>query len=991
MCERKKMRKFLSQVLKFLAAAVIIVCGVSCASTSGSESGAKNEVIEAYKKAIVGNWFWNYGYDQNNFANEQGIFNKDGTFELFYIVPEQSEYDRGDYSIINDEKYGPVLKLHLKQWKEKLEQDWQDTDVKIYFAIHSIDDNRILMSRYKRDFTGIGWTVQNFDPGVLNDYRRIIDGNAENLIGKWTVNKLGTPGIDWNESWVFNADGTMEDYWTEAGEETVKYQGKYEVKKEKDGSVIHTTLLKGQNGNESFEINPPMEFWIDYKTCGENLIKVRSLRNVIGGEKHDSERDSDDFYYRELPLETVTYHWENYSFKDYYPKGDEYKTIGLEKRFLFKNIPDDLLSQNLIGWCDNPELKGNLVEKIAAHDSSSNYEFWAKWGLKCNRNDYDPQNGKYNHDFTIPLSTLAPNMKLPSARDKVMVVLSGKLPKDIDCNWGLRLVDFSDGWYVLGEDWHAVKSKNSYVFDIFELKISGNPKVSDYDKIAFNLCYNPDSLDETITINDFKLEVIDENSSIKIIEHTFNYGNFIFKKKSVSNYDYYLPINLEDLGNLNWQLQGNELLGWYDNPEFKGNPITKLSADLNKKGKTFYGKYNLKFSEPEKNDNEYFSGKSILVKSVNPNVKLNPKKGDVVKVAVSAKVSKDYEGWMGLDLVNISPEWDYLGGDWHYVETKNKSLKAFFEIPLQKDANFKTIDDALLHLMYHPLDGNDQLILSDFKFEFVDKDPFVTTEAESKHVSIKPCAEGFEITVRKLDSDVGDWQGNFDFSHNENVKVPGTNVDGRFTNVSFSSSYLNENKIVTFIWPFCEKGRIYNFEYNWYDANNNWHGERIKVMATTGSGEFNFKPLENIDIALESNQKEANLIVSNLTTDAILNAVGKHMDIVDSIRIELPFVSGKNDWSNTDWIFGSSCDIYPTFNENDTFYTKLFTKGKSNILGDHNFWWGDKYKINEALSKHPEFWTDLRIHMHVKGNPDYVNNWIQTNRTKEFPFTPVKF
>ena len=122
-----------------------------------------------------------------------------------------------------------------------------------------------------------------------------------------------------------------------------------------------------------------------------------------------------------------------------------------------------------------------------------------------------------------------------------------------------------------------------------------------------------------------------------------------------------------------------------------------------------------------------------------------------------------------------------------------------------------------------------------------------------------------------------------------------------------------------------------------------------------------------------------------------MKAVGKHIDIVDSIRVEFPFVSGKNDWSNTDWLFGSSCDIYPTLNENDTFYNELLTKGKSNIFGDHNFWWGDKYKINEALSKHPEMWTDLRIHMHVKGNPDFVNNWIETNRTQEFPFVPAKF
>ncbi len=978
------MRKFLSQVIRIFVVSAIVLCGISCASTGSSAGDANDKLIESYKKAIVGNWFWNYGYDQTRFANEQGIFNKDGTFELFYIVPEESEYDKGDYYIINDEKYGPTLQLHLKQWKNKLEDDWQDTDVKIYFAINSIDDDRLLMSRYRRDFTGIGWIVQDFDPGVYNDYRKIKDSTKENLIGKWTVNKRGTPGIDWDESWVFNADGTMEDYWTEAGEETVKYQGKYEVKKEKSGSLIHTTLLKGQNGNESFEINPPMEFWIDYKTCGENLIKVRSLRNIIGGEKHDSSRDCDDFYYREIPLETVTYHWENYTFKDYYPKGEEYKTIGLEKRFLFRDVPDDLMKQHFIGWCDNSELSGNLVEKIAAGDSSAAHEFWAKWGFKCNRNDYDPQNGNYNHEFSLPLSLLAPNMKLPSAGDKVKVVLSGKLSKDIDCWWGLRIVDNSDGWYVFGEDWHNIKSNNGSFTDIFEITTSGDSKTTDYDQLFFNLCYNPDSLDETITIDDYKFEVIDENSSIKIIEHTFNYGNFIFKKKSVSNYDYYLPERLEDIGDLGWQLQGNEFLGWYDNPQFKGNPITKLSGNENKKGKTFYGKYNLKFRGPNLRDNgSYGYDRGILVKAVVPDAKLNPKKGDVVKVAVSAKASKDFEYWMGMDLINISPEWNDVGNDWHHVESKNKMLKAFFEIPIQKDANYNSIDDALFYFMYDSDTATEPLILSDFKFELVDKDPFVTTEAESKHVSIKPCAEGFEITVRKLESDVEDWTGHF------NLYTGDIKTNGYDTNVNIDSSILNDKKTVTFIWPFCEKGKTYRFDYSWNDSK--WHGEYLKVIATTGKGELNVKPLEKMKITLESNSKEANLSVKNFSKEMIMDVVQKYINQIATIDVDLPVVSGKNDWSDTRWLFGAGCRIYPDFDQNNSFYKELFANGKSNILGDHNFWWGDKEKINNALSERDTFFTDFRIYIRFKDTPEGVTFFVISNRTDNVPYTPVRF
>ena len=978
------MRKLLSQLIKLLVVAAIIVCGISCASTSGSESGTKNEAIESYKKAAVGTWFWDYGYDQEQFCNEQAAFNKDGTVSLFSIGPDWAEWDKGDWSIINDSEHGPTMVLHLTGGKDKVEDEWQPIDVKIHYAIQSIDDDRLLMSRYKRDFTAMGWGIQYFEPAVINDYRRIKDGTKENLVGKWTVNKRGTPGIDWDETWIFNADGTMEDYWTEAGEETVKYNGTYEVVKEKTGNVLHTTLVSGQNGSEAFELNPPMEFWTEYKTCCENLIKVRSLRSIIGGEKRNSENDHDDFYYRDIPLETVTYHWENYTFKDYYPTGEEYKTLGLEKRYLFINFPNDLLNQHLIGWCDNPELSGNLVEKIAAGDGSTNHELWAKWGLKCNRNDYDPQNGKYNYNFTLPSSLLAPNMKIPSKGDKVKVVLSGKLSKDLDCWWGLDIVDTSNGWDSFGNDWHHIKSINGNFTDIFEITTTDNPKTTNFDQISFTLCYNPDGLDEALTIDDFKLEVIDENSSTKIIEHTFNYGNFIYKKKSVSNYDYYLPERLEDIGDLGWQLQGNEFLGWYDNPEFKGNPITKLSGNENKKGKTFYGKYNLKFRGPNLRDNgSYGYDRGILVKAVIPDAKLNPKKGDVVKVAVSAKASKDFEYWMGMDLINISPEWNDVGNDWHHVESKNKMLKAFFEIPIQKDANYNSIDDALFYFMYDSDTATEPLILSDFKFELVDKDPFVTTEAESKHVSIKPCAEGFEITVRKLESDVEDWTGNF------NLYTGNIGTDGLEMDVMIDSSVLNDKKTVTFIWPFCEKGKTYRFNYSWNDSK--WHGEYLKVVATAGKGELNFKPFGKMKITLESNSKEANLSVKNFSKEMIMDVVQKYMNQIDNIDVDLPFVSGKNDWSDTRWLFAANCKIYPDFDQNNSFYKDLFANGKSNILGDHNFWWGDKEKINNALSERDTFFTDFRIYIRFKDTPEGVTFYTISNRTDNIPYTPVKF
>lgn len=1200
------MKKLLLKLIKSVFAVALVAmtfCALSCASSTG---GA-NESGKIDANNLVGSWFWNYGYDQEQFCNEQVTFNKDGTVYLFSIGPDWAEWDKGNWSIIDDSEQGPTLFFHLTEGKDRLEDEWYSIDAKIFYSIQSITQNRILMSRYKRDLTGMGWIVQEFAPEVKQDYTRIKDGTKENLVGKWTVNKRGTPGIDWDETWIFNKDGTMEDYWTEAGNGTVQYNGKYEVIKEETGSVLHTTLVSEQNGSGTFELNPPMEFWIDYKTCGENLIKVRSLRNIIGGEKHNSERDSDDFYYREIPLETVTYHWDNYIFNDYYPKGDEYETLDFSKMYLFKNIPEHLLEQKLEGWYDNSELKGNAISKISASDTG-NHEYWAKWALNLRRSDWIDDNTKeqvHNHEFYLPINLLTPYMEFPESMensfpkkgDTVYIVLTGKISDDYKAPWQLRIVDSSDGWFMIGDDWHYAEIEKGNFTHVFEVKMTENARTTDLSKIELNLCYWQDHFDEPRTISDFKFEILDGNSP-KIIEHTLNYGNFIFKQKSVAGYDFTLPTQPDNLPHQTnyWTQQGNDFLGWYDNPDFKGNPVKSISGAENTKGKTFYGKYNLKFYQPEaREDGNYYSNRWILAKTVTPNTQIDPKKGDVVMVVVSGTLSQEYEGPMGLDLHNFSFEdsflandWHYvetknkkfatcfelkmkkdanyksideaafllavdslnapvqlvlsdfkfevidensstkiiehtfnygnfiykknavsnydyylpspstfkdipwqlysqeflgwydnpdfkgnpikvilaadnskaktfygkfdikfgaatksdnggfysnsqffvksvildakisklnpkagevvkvavsgtlskdyagsigvdlynrtfndgfLGNEWHYVETKDKKLQTYFEVKINKDANYKSIDDAMFLLALNPESEGEELILSDYKFEFVDKNPFVTTEAESKHVSIKPCAEGFEITVRKLDSEKGDWT----------YAEIWAEEDGHQTVAGFDLSILNKNKSITFVWPFCEKGKTYNFRFAWTDSNGKYNNQPLSIIASNGKGELNFDALKKIKVTLESNSKEANLCVANFNKENILELVKDYQESITYVGVQFPVISGLNNWSDTQWLFAAYCGLFPEIDSNNSFFAELFSKGKVNLLGDYNFDWGSKEKINEELSKKTTFWTELSVHFNINTSPEGVSFYTNSNKTDNVPYTPVKF
>lgn len=984
------MKNIISRLTKKMFTVMILImmiCGISYAAP---------KPVKINKKQLLGTWFWNFGYNQENFSRDEITFNKDQTFEIFSIHQNYTEYDKGKYSIIQDEKYGTTLVLNITNYKEKKDAAWEKLDLKIFFAINSLDNEKFTFSRYRRDLSAMGNGVYDYDPPIFNEFTKIKDGTKENLIGSWRISKIGTPDCTWDEKWTFNNNGSMECFWEE-NEAQSYYKGSYEVKKSKNGSVLHQILKQESSDGISFtEINPPMEFWYDLKIDNENIINVSCTKNKMDGKEQTFVSAKENFYYRDLDFVSYTYHWSNATFKDYAPKGSEYILPGLEKQYLYSNVYYDMLNQGLNDWYDNQELKGQPVKSISAADNNTDREFWADWSLKLNKNLYDPQNGNYNHDFTLPLSVLndhmeyPENINLPSKANKWIVILSGKVSRDIDIDWGLRLVDRNNNeWNEVAGDWHHIKTKDKNLLDIFELEIIKDLTTDDPNFISFNIAYNPDQLDEVIKIDDFKFEILDKNNQSKIIEHTLHYGSYNFKHKSVAGYDSYFPENPYVLpypeNTKFWTMGENEFLGWYDNPDFKGKALEVLPAADNTKSKDFYGKYNLKFYKPNpddapNNEGRYYSNRWIPLKSVVPEAKINPKAGDVVKVAISANLSADYEGSMGLDLHNLDFDDSFLGNDWHYVESKNKKLQAYFEIHIQKDGNFKSMENAALLLAYNPLSKNDQLILSDFKIELVDKDPFVTTEAQTKHVSVKPCAQGMEFTINKLSSDIN-WQGNFD------INCKNFDYDAW---ISINNNVLNEKKSVTLVWPFCEKGKTYSFDCTWTDVDGKWHCETVKVITTSGNGELNIKALDNIKLSLESNSKEANLYASNLKINSLLNVTKNYSDIIKYTGLEFPFVSGKKDWSDTDWIFGDVIEIYPNLNQDKSFYNELFASGKSNILGNHNFWWGDKIALNKALSARPTFWTEIRLHYEIIGYPEGAGFTIGSKRI-EAPFTPVKF
>lgn len=949
----------------------------SCASTSGTVD-TESLVGGIDTNALVGTWFWDFGFNQGQFSNEQLSLNKDGTIEIFHIQPEWTEWDKGDWSVIDDEKYGPTLVVHITGGKNKLEDEWDSVNAKLYFAIYKVTGDELFMGRYKRDFSEMGWGIQHYENPVANNYFRVKSGDVKKLEGTWVFNKRSIPGADQEETWTISADGKIDSQVKFADGKIVNLNGTYKVEKNR---VLHISFdkLNGQSLPEA------EEYWYEYNNVGENLINVNCLKYIRDGQEVTYKEKKVNFFYRDLPLVTYTYHIEGFTFNDYNPKASEYETLGLDKMYLFTGVPESLLKQELLGWYDNPELKGEPIKSISAANNTTNREFWAKWTLRNSRSEWNNSDGSLDHNYGTELPVdVVENFKIPSVGDTIKIHVYAKTSKELDGWGGPNFVDYSNDWKEFTENsWKSFKTHNKILNEIFTIKINDNLKTSDINQIGFRFGYDKNALDESCIFEEYKIEILDENSS-KIIEYTFNYGGFEFKKLSVAGYPFYLPSNVSDFENVHWTLYNNtEIAGWYNNPEFKGSPIDLILADQNTKSRTFYGKPNLKFYPAEKHDDgSMYTNCQIFVKTVVPNAKINPKAGDVVKVALSATISKDYDGNIGIDLANNKDGYDFLGNDWHYVKTENKKLETFFEIRIEKDAQFRTIDDATFLLACCPETVGEVLILSDVKFEFTDKDPYVKPAGSTKHMKIEPCAEGFKFTLTKTPEDTNQWQWNIGVESNtENIPLY----------ISMATDEIDKNGTVSFICPFVEKGKDYKFTFRGSGANGNWMSETLKVKAQNGKGELNYKALDPIQIWLESNSKEANLCAKNLTAKNIMSLVKNYEDDLVWVTYGCPIIAGKNDWSDTNYLFKASITVFPDFDENQIFYNDLLKNGKANILGDYNFWWGDAQKINTALSEKPTFWTRLDVNFKIKQNTDCAEFSVETHTTENTPYVPVKF
>lgn len=1194
----------------------------SCASNSKTKTVA-NPALVKYKEQFTGVWFWDYGYDQEQFAKDYWYMYENGTTYIYHIGPDYNEWDKGTWAIIDDAEHGPSLVLNVTEAKVEENAQYDNVNAEITYRIGSVNDDEFFIYRYKRDTTAMGGWFQTFDPAVEQHLYRVNAGARENLVGTWNLNMLGNYYDFDAETISFSSDGIYEVCDTNQGKQ-VSYRGTYDVSKGKNGTELHVALNEINEGSSYKELNPGFEVWFDYCSLGNDIIRISRTHDIIFGEEHTYDEPVEIYFYRNQPLVTYTYHWNDVTITDYYPEGKEYKLLDMGNYRLLSQLPGNLSNQHLDGWYTNPDSSGEPITTLGGNDgwvkvnwnrlegeetgeenerdAAMNVEFWANWSMKLSKNVWDPNAGWEGYNFTddVEAARVCPDMKVPSQGDTLKVIVSATASKDFDGHMGLTFVDYSDGWNYIGNDWHYVKTHDKHMVELFEVYLENTVNANDNTQFGFNLAYNPDSLDEQMYLSDFTFEVLDDEAASRIADITYNYAGFTATRKAITGYNYYLPevtnAITDVINEFPWFVNDLTFAGWYDNPEFTGEPLTVISAKNLKASTSIYGKievttheydfngynrndgYNWNTSIPAKpyiskanihankgetvlvamsatlsydldgwigldiNDqslvNTFLGSEWHYVKTVNnklqtvfpvtfertanitsvdnllfyfahnpdnnpdkpltlsdvkfvivddttassimdvtfnfagytanrkviagedyylpegtsrlsecfnefpwpldwlplpgwydnPEFKGEPltvipakngnkavtlygkpevttresdyngynrsdgydyqvympanlvsstknfhaKAGDTVLVSVSATLSTDLNGWVGIDLHDITQDDTFIGSEWHYLKTNAKKIQTCFPITLEHGADITSMKDMFFRFAYNPETCDKPVTFTDLKIEIADADPFASATAATEHVTATACNEGVRITVHNL-------KDGMDFKCVYPVSPLCRHADAVLTQSADGYS---------FIWPFCEKGKTYSFRINYNDENGNWCGEDFSVIAGGGVGEFDFTPFDQMPVTITSNAGDTSIRVPQFTKENLKKVYDPYSSIISGSCIGFVFCSCNSDRSDDCYEFESNTGDYPDFGWYSRGLNALMSGGTYSIFDDIRDWGVTRADVINRFSSGKYVFTRNSIHFKtIYDNADEPSEFFAfVNESNKVPF-----
>lgn len=427
----------------------------------------------------------------------------------------------------------------------------------------------------------------------------------------------------------------------------------------------------------------------------------------------------------EADLVTYTYHIGNGTFTKEVIKG--YDALLIPEDRLWNNFGYFYNDMDFEGWYDNPDLTGSSVTSISAADNTINRDFYANYKFTITKNNWGPTSDDYGFSRSARLYGSIQDFDMPKAGGKIVIEMSGIPSETVDMPLEFKLFDWSRTKDEMVCNTHQLvtfKKDEPFKF-AYVLELPSDANITDDSILYLDYVYQKDFLDKEFTISNFCLKQLDEND---VLTYTYHFGLDERNCYGVKNYDYLLTSgnqNIRDLFSRNFPYYNFEYIDLYDNPEFTGAPVTKISAADNTINRDYYPAYNFTINrgdwKDETGDHYDYAGTAEFTA-----VSLNklPVPGTTYKIKVSGNVSENLKGNFEIFLNNdINNEWDLINYDGVELKlSKDESFAENFEFDIPKDKVLNSLDTLLLRCRFTFADTADErdFRIYNFKVEVIE-------------------------------------------------------------------------------------------------------------------------------------------------------------------------------------------------------------------------------------------------------------------------------
>lgn len=355
--------------------------------------------------------------------------------------------------------------------------------------------------------------------------------------------------------------------------------------------------------------------------------------------------------------------------------------------------------------------------------------------ITIEKND-SPYNQQPYYDFIFEAKYFTDNFEIPEPGEKYILQLSGKASETMDAPLiALLFLNSQNGNKKIGMEMNQLKSKagenftTTYIFEIpsdFTLPADS--------KVCVELAYDTFYFDKPLTISDFKIKHINEDSIKPLISYNYHIGEDIFTEYYVQDEDYFLQINaaLSDwtlcyfYGYNYWH---HALLGWYDNPQFTGSPITKISAADNTTNRDFYAKTNYLVRKKTWDNNgveeyAYTIGSVFHIFGLNK----SPVPGSTFPLEITGNTLNDFNGTVTVKILDGTTDaWPTIicGSPFVLNNASNTSFIKRAVINLPSDIQLPSLNNLVLEFVFNFADKSEEK-------EFAISDLTVTEIPESE-------------------------------------------------------------------------------------------------------------------------------------------------------------------------------------------------------------------------------------------------------------------